>query len=270
MTFSTPSPHAHHLFMPGTTWTQGRNALLARAQAAGGHDYYVFLDDDALLMVRLNDTAVTASAGPTTQASSPWDVFEAGLDEWRPAVGYIHAPWQTVDETQAVTVGTANVDAIVNAFHASTVGVLLPYDATFDDESWFYSQLINSFLVGAFYPTLRVGFNNLGFDYANNKHRYGNEKRQMDWTVGKLYLRSLVREGTDSFFGLARSMCFLDYTNDLCDWKACPRKGAASYALDCDWVASTVNASHPLAASISKACVKGGMVPPVPVFYDKC
>src|SRR5581483_2861784 len=68
LTFKTPAPGA--VFMPGSTWTEGRNRLLFEARASGDRfDYYVFSDDDVCFL------------------KGSWSVFEQELERWRPAIG---------------------------------------------------------------------------------------------------------------------------------------------------------------------------------------
>ena len=99
LTFKQPSPDPNHLYMPGSTFTNGRNALLEQAMAAAiPYDYFVILDVDALRMANVHGGSA---------ADNPWHLFEAHLAEWRPAVGYVtRYSGHAVDEGRPVTTST--------------------------------------------------------------------------------------------------------------------------------------------------------------------
>ena len=89
------------------------------------YEYYVFLDED----VETN----------TYEIENSMTKFEDWLLETKPAVGYIKGMvrWQNGNQEY----GRVNVDAIINAFHKTTIGLLLPYVSVFDSSSWYYSAL---------------------------------------------------------------------------------------------------------------------------------
>ncbi|SFJ47487.1 hypothetical protein [Caulobacter sp. UNC279MFTsu5.1] len=149
LTFRDPQPGAIHL--PGSTWTEGRNALLQAARAAGrDYDYFIFCDDDVVF----------------TRGS--WDALEEALTRWRPAVGLPSHPHpHDHREIHAVY----DFDAIVNAFHRDVVEdqVLLPYIATYDAATWWLSQFFVIHLAGALYPRQVVKFPDIAIE--NPEHR---------------------------------------------------------------------------------------------------
>lgn len=135
-------------FFPNTTWTQGRNQLIELAKEKGGdYLYYIFLDDD----LTINKEKV--------------DLFERMLMKYLPAIA---APrmWghnQSCEDLQEETHTVYAFDAAMNAFHSSVVfdNILFPYIDNFDDESWWYSQLILLHLANVFYDGYILQFNNV-------------------------------------------------------------------------------------------------------------
>ena len=102
----------------GLSWTAGRNSLLndaverAAVMPNGGYEYYIFLDEDIMDMV---------------VGAAPWEEFEAWLTDTQPAIGYLTK--SASFHTNPVKGAPFNVDANVNAFHRTTLGTALPYDA---------------------------------------------------------------------------------------------------------------------------------------------
>ena len=58
----------------------------------------------------------------------------------RPALGFVHFKWAAASRTDAVA-AQFSFDALLNAFHVSTLSFLLPYVTTFHNEAWCYSQV---------------------------------------------------------------------------------------------------------------------------------
>ena len=100
-----------------------REMLKVDGRKRESYEYYVFLDAD----VETN----------TRDIENSMNKFEDWLLETKPAVGYIKGMvlWQTGNQEY----GRVNVDAIINAFHKTTIGLLLPYVSVFDSSSWYYS-----------------------------------------------------------------------------------------------------------------------------------
>ena len=100
-----------------------REMLKVHGGKRESYEYYMFLDED----VETN----------TNDVENSMTTFEDWLLETKPAVGYIKGmvEWQTGLQEY----GRVNVDAIINAFHKTTIGLLVPYVSSFDNESWYYS-----------------------------------------------------------------------------------------------------------------------------------
>ena len=133
-------PHVQYLLDNRTTWTTGRNVLFEAAMNRNQkYLYYVFMDDDFAL------------GDPRHQLMGPWRRFESSLRSYEPAIAAIdhgwvprirdfHAERQCSGEA-AEFIGTVWFDAICNAFHYKAIRHILPYDPTFDQQTWWASQM---------------------------------------------------------------------------------------------------------------------------------
>ena len=134
--------HVEYIFNASTTWTTGRNLLFTIAMKRNtAYLYYIFIDDDATAMdMRTNAVA--------------WRAFEGILLSMEPAVMALDLPGQdysdkvlqTHKDRGCVTEELEYVtglwfDAMVNAFHYKAVKHLLPYISTFDEQTWWASQM---------------------------------------------------------------------------------------------------------------------------------
>jgi hypothetical protein len=125
------------LFLPESTWTEGRNALLRQARESKiQFDYYVFCDDDIIFQ------------------NGGWLEFEELLRKWRPAVAAPLYPVRAHENTEMDVFTVYSFDAIFNAFHSDIIDdeVILPYFQEFDSKSWWFSQLFVIHLCAIFYP----------------------------------------------------------------------------------------------------------------------
>jgi hypothetical protein len=159
------------LYLPNSTWTEGRNALLAAARALE-HDfeYYVFCDDDLEF------------------ERGSFAAFNIQLGETRPAIGiplYDFAP-NRHDHLESHTVYA--FDALMNAFHRDLVtdGVILPYHAGFDSKSWWFSQFFVIHLASVNYPdhVLRLGRTCV----RSAQHRPYPRNTLADWAEAETFL----------------------------------------------------------------------------------
>ena len=137
------------VYLPNSTWSQGRNRLLAEAMNRGEpYLYYVFLDDDIVF------------------DKGDWRTFEDVLLKYRPAIATPFFPdYPPVDRSrldmEAHT--CAYFDAMFNAFHHDVArdGLILPYYGGFDGESWWYSQSFVMQLARELYPEHTVQVNSV-------------------------------------------------------------------------------------------------------------
>lgn len=162
------------IFAPGSTWTTGRNQLYEQAvklqQKQGWqYEYLIFTDDDIQLFSR-NETL------------NPYDVVHAALSNVQPAVASVPGKIMSrnkcgpdgnainnIEAPHYVAPCSADIDAAFAAFHATAAPMLLPYDTSFDSETWYGSQAIMILLMGASMPDHVIQFNHLY--YKNTQHR---------------------------------------------------------------------------------------------------
>jgi hypothetical protein len=156
------------IFDPGSTWSTGRNGMLdaaveyASKMSDGGYDYYVFMDDDIPSM----------APGGLSQATTMFDGIEAFLINNQPAVGWFPnaKPWTADMEfplgPDDLIYGPADPDPNVQAFHTSTLGLLLPYDNHFDATCIYASNQILRQIGAATYAHGWMGSRNLEFNIS--------------------------------------------------------------------------------------------------------
>jgi hypothetical protein len=243
----------------GLSWTAGRNSLLtdAIARAAlmpnGGYEYYIFMDDDIPDMV-IGD--------------APWDDFEMWLAKTRPAIGYLT---NSVIWHNSASLGAPfNVDANVNAFHCTTLGMALPYDDTLDDQSIFFSQYIQNMLAGAVYASQRRGFDGIQFNHANNRHHEAppdeakdifftgsmlvgdkskhhgshNYNRSKKWTIPKQYMDLVFRNLTAMHQAVVTMNCNEPNNDRYCQYKQCPLQPLSGPVDEKWWIQNTNDPNH--------------------------
>ena len=144
LTFRERVEDSRYSFVPGSTWTSGRNLLLRRTRPdLEQFDYVVLMDDD----VRFED--VSFGEGLIR--------FQSFLAEVQPEIGAVATPWHQgfghySDPEQPCTPVTG-FDALFNAFRCDVVldGVLFPYIECFDHSSWWSSQLVLMKLAARYY-----------------------------------------------------------------------------------------------------------------------
>jgi hypothetical protein len=143
--------------VPNTSWAVGRNTLYAKAlalqQKQGWRaEYLVFTDDD----IELHTDDVNWN---------PYDLFHAALGNVQPAVASVRfhkyeGEWVR-NACGPIAPCAPDIDAAVNAFHATAAPILLPYDTFFDDRDWWSSQGILIELMVASMPEHVVQFNQI-------------------------------------------------------------------------------------------------------------
>ena len=135
-----PKRHIQYILNSATTWSTGRNFLFESAMhRKKTYLYYIFMDDDIVLS--------------DIKQANPWRKFEAFLRSVEPAIAAIdltqdnnlqmirniHRDRQCSRED--VYMSSVWFDAIFNAFHYNAVHRILPYDSTFDTQTWYASQM---------------------------------------------------------------------------------------------------------------------------------
>ncbi len=238
LTWQHPADSANAVFLPGSSWNEGRNRLLweARRRAARtGNDYryYIFLDDDC----RVREDAELARRLGLPLTGNPFRTFERFLLEWEPAVGYTRYDWQHVEKDQAVNLGH-NIDALFNAFHRETLDLLLPYYTGFDSESWLYAQHLVNHLASLFYHAHRIQCNLVR---TANTCRQGYAQRKKYWQIPTTFLAGALRPETRQRLNTASP-------NTPKPQPGRPRRKDRSYRMGADAIGRHFDTAHPFLA----------------------
>jgi hypothetical protein len=154
---------ANTIFVPNSSWTVGRNTLYAKArelqQNQGWRAEYIVITDDDVELKTDQDNR------------NPYDIFHAALRNVQPAVAAVAFAWPkdivvkmpsaNRNHCGPVTPCAPDIDAAVNAFHATAAPMLLPYDTYFDDRDWWSSQAILIEMMVASMPEHVIQFNQI-------------------------------------------------------------------------------------------------------------
>lgn len=224
------------VFLPGSSWNEGRNRLLyeatRRAQETGNdYLYYIFLDDDC----EVSEDRELAERVGVKPTGNPFRSFERFLLEWEPAVGYVRYDWQHCEKGQIVNLGY-NVDGLFNAYHRETISFLLPYYTGFDAESWLYSQHIINHLTALLYNPYRLQYNLVR---TSNQKRKGYRQRKKYWQIPTTFLRGAIRS---SLAGRMRT----DRPNSPEPIPNRARKKDRTYRLESSFLRTHFDPDHPL------------------------
>lgn len=142
-------PSIINIFLPKSTWAEGRNAQLNYAKKLNNnYEYYIFLDDD-----------VEFKNGSFKQ-------FQNKLLKHKPAIGI---PLLDIIKNSnrylkdVLIQHPISFDQAIQAFHKIVIddGIVLPYVTNFDEMSWWYSCEINTYLTFSNYLGKIIQFNDL-------------------------------------------------------------------------------------------------------------
>ena len=170
------------LYLPNSTWAEGRNALLEKARQKE-HDYlyFIFLDDDV--------EVVKGSFGQ----------FEKFLLENQPMMG-VPLCDQIADtfryESNTEIHHPVAFDQIVQAYHRDAVqeSIAIPYRTELDSESWWYACQINQFLTLRYYRGRCAQLNS--FEIRNVSHRWSEETENgYQTSVDTSYVSGVTEKG---------------------------------------------------------------------------
>jgi hypothetical protein len=157
-------PSIINIFLPKSTWAEGRNTQLDYAKKMTiKYEYYIFLDDDIEFI------------------KGSFKDFQNKLLEFKPAIGiplldviknsyrYIHG----IDIQHPIS-----FDQAIQAFHKNVIddGIVLPYVTDFDEISWWYSCEINTYLSFSKYIGKIMQFNDLHVENKGHNWDYENKK----------------------------------------------------------------------------------------------
>jgi len=141
-------------FDPDTTWGEGRNLLLSRVKDMG-YDYFIFMDDDAI-----------------TDLQNGIPKLQDCLVRNEPSVLYPRiskAGRYTRDEMER----TYGADHAVACFHKDAAKTLLPYYNSYQEQSWYYCQIIVNYLQYYFYDESRFQYNDMVYRNPDKIKSYG-------------------------------------------------------------------------------------------------
>ena len=142
--------------------------------------YYTFMDEDiyiteSTLPQELNVTVNDEWKKILNSKETTYKKYERFLDEYRPAIGvidyqcYIKRIWPDVKYHPISPFGSSfYFDAMFNSFHKDVIHTLLPYDETFDNESWWISQQLMQCKVYIRYYSQMIMF--YPFTVLNKQH----------------------------------------------------------------------------------------------------
>ncbi len=238
LTWQHPVEGENAVFLPGSSWNEGRNRLLWEARRRAkrtGNDYlyYVFLDEDC----RVREDVELARRLKRPLTGNPFRTFEHFLLEWEPAVGYTRYDWQHFENDRAVNLGH-NIDALFNAFHRETLDFLLPYYTGFDSESWLYAQHILNHLASLFYHAHRIQCNLVR---TANTQRRSYAQRKKYWQIPTTFLGGALLPATRARLNTAAP-------NTPAPAPGQPRPKDRSYRMTPEAIRRHFKTDHPLVA----------------------
>lgn len=152
------APREGSIFLPGSTWSEGRRRLCAQALSQPAVDYVVFMDGDAI----------------TTPEEL--DVFERTVSELRPAVAVPRVPkteryTRKIDTRRHPWVLAYDSDEQFQCFDVRILRDHLggsPYVSDYDQMSWWYPCVLNQKLVRQHYWRSFIQVN--GITVKNDSH----------------------------------------------------------------------------------------------------
>ena len=244
LTWRHPAAREDAVFLPDSSWNEGRNRLLWEARQRVRHTgndyrYYIFLDEDC----RVSEDADLAQRLNLPLTGNPFRTFELFLREWEPAIGYTRYDWQHFERGRAVNLGH-NFDALFTAFHHETLDLLLPYYTGFDSESWLYSQHIVNHLASLFYHPYRIQCNLVK---TMNARRKGYAQRKKYWQIPTAFLGGALLPGT-------RAALNTEAPNTPAPLPGEPRPKDRSYRMTPEMLRQHFNTEHPLLAHRPPDC----------------
>lgn len=149
-----------NIFLPKSTWAEGRNKLLSEVFNSD-FDYIIFLDDDVKV------------------AKGSFGEFERLLSMYKPSIGlplcdviknsHRHLPQLKIQRP-------VGLDQLMQAYSKDVVyeAKVLPFVTDFDANSWWISCEINQYLILSQYPNNTIQFNEI--EVINSGHSWDDEQ----------------------------------------------------------------------------------------------
>ena len=142
-----------------------------------------------------------------------------------------------------------NIDANFNAYHRATLGTLLPYDASLDEQGIYFSQYIQNMVRAALFAsqTRYWPARTQAFDQSRNHYGVSNKySRSKAWDVPKLYMsggwrkRSAFQKSFDIVNCGSMKPDYCEY-----DGTSFARANQLCGPVDEGWITRNMNVSHP-------------------------
>lgn len=144
---------ANCIYYPDSSWSEGRNRLLAAAKEKGEYLYYIFCDDDIEFR------------------KGSWDEFETLLIVNKPAIGFPVVPVTRKKRISFLEFQLYDKpDQQMIAYHRDLISdnFILPYQEHLDEISWWGSGGVIQQIIPNFYKSSSVMFNTV--QILNLKH----------------------------------------------------------------------------------------------------
>jgi len=119
--------------------------------------------------------------------------FQDWLLVEKPAIGYMRgsSTWMA----NFPRMGKPNLDPNVAAHHKSTIGLIMPLNTEewLTKRSWDYATWIDNILSAMIYPTERIGFLDVTWDYSKASHTNNKDYgRESAWHMPTIYLNGAI------------------------------------------------------------------------------
>ena len=175
-------------YKTGTIWSKSRNFMLEYAMenmpSSRSYEYFVFLDGDIL------DQMVDFSK--KIEQFQDWLLIE------KPAIGYMRG--SSIWTAAYPKMGKPNLDPNIAAHHKSTLGLIMPLNTEewLTKRSWDYATWINNILSAMIYPTERIGFLDVSWNYTKASHTTNKDYgREVLWYYPVMYLNAAILPDAD-------------------------------------------------------------------------
>jgi hypothetical protein len=155
---SLPDQDRECLFIPGTTWSQGRNFLVQHVKNTITPDVAYITLADADIRLQCQHTNCYQLWLEFLEKTNPPAAFVIGNDFY--LLG--KTPPNTMFQSDAF-------DAAYNAYHVDAIDTILPYETKFDQRSWWIAQSVLWQRIHCFAPVYAVG--PLDIFYENAGHQ---------------------------------------------------------------------------------------------------
>ena len=158
------------IYLPNSTWAEGRNKLLEEALKISEYEYYVFCDDDVEFK------------------KGSFEIFEDNLRKYNPLVAVPIVPRSKHAVVKVLSQSFQSFlfnDEQMIAFHVKAVKdrVVIPYYLQFDSMHWWATCQIQEILIQTFYPYDSIQFNTVEIDNKYHDRYKSNETNENNFRI---------------------------------------------------------------------------------------